>query len=558
MSKKILKLIKLTISLTAGCCLLFILSCGFQQHATGTSGTGSETVIGKVVHEDGTPAYKTVITLYPHDFNPVTDTDLFTGTDTTDSEGNYTITLPSSDIEMYTLQAINTSQGTGTVISGIILSTQSDSTFVDLALLYKTGSIKAIISDSSFTENGYIFIPGTNYLSYVENGFAIIDSVPAGIIKQVFYQRVESSAPQSLSENIGVEPEITTIIESSGLTFARKILLNTTSAGADVAGNVTNFPVLIRLRASNFDFSQAEGDGSDVHFSKADGTPFPCEIERWDTVNQEAEIWVKVDTVYGNNSTQFILLYWGNPNISFSSNSSDVFDTAAGYQGVWHLNDNGETILDATTNHFDGVRQGDQTRIDGNIGFGQFFDGSGDYTDLGDVCNPDTSSLTVCAWIKKSDVNKIQTIVSKSKGSLPNPLYGWLFQLGEDGVLSIFMATDSCAWGDTGSFVLSSNIKILDSEWHHVATVINRSDRNECRVFIDGSDVSALPTGGDIKFLGKIVNSFPLRFGSNANTESHWDGLMDECSIIFRTCSQDFIKLSYKNQKNDDNLIFFQ
>lgn len=46
------------------------------------------------------------------------------------------------------------------------------------------------------------------------------------------------------------------------------LYLNTSPTGADVAGTVTNFPVLVRLRANNFDFSLAKADGSDLRFSK--------------------------------------------------------------------------------------------------------------------------------------------------------------------------------------------------------------------------------------------------------------------------------------------------
>src|SRR5271157_5957050 len=92
----------------------------------------------------------------------------------------------------------------------------------------------------------------------------------------------------------------------------------TLTAPTGVATDQANFPVLIRLTSSTFSpsiFSQANSDGSDIRFSKMDGTTSqPYQIERWDYANQVAEIWVKIDNVVGTTNggqTQF-KMYWGN------------------------------------------------------------------------------------------------------------------------------------------------------------------------------------------------------------------------------------------------------
>lgn len=522
-------------------------------------GTGSETVIGKIVQEDGEPAGKTVVTLLPQGFDPVLNENSgVSGIDTTDSDGRYSITFTSSTIKNYTLQAINIARQTRAISTTIDISASEDSTVVNDISLHKTGSIKVAFSGRP-TACGYVYIPGTSYHSYLEKGHAVIDSVPAQVIQQVLYKdSVGQNQSQSLAENIQVWPQITTIVASSGPVFTRKIFLNTSFTGADVAGVVTNFPVLVRLWEDNFHFSQAKPDGGDLGFTKADGEVIPHEIEHWDALKHQAEVWVKVDTVYGNDSTQYISMHWGDSEAVNSSNSSAVFSFDAGYKGVWHLGENGGTILDATANIYNGSKMGNQGRVEGRIGFAQFFDGDGDYTDMGDVCNPEMSSITVCAWIKNSGVNKIKTIVSKSTGNLPNAAYGWLFQIDQDGALEIFMASDSGSWGEPGSFVLASNVWITDSSWHHVAAVIDRSNSDNCRLYIDGADVSALPSGGDITKVGSLVNNFPLRLGSDADDDCQWEGSLDECSIIYRVKSQDFIKLSYMNQKAEDELTVFK
>ena len=49
-----------------------------------------------------------------------------------------------------------------------------------------------------------------------------------------------------------------------------------------MAGNVNNFPVLMRFTASNLDFGQVLAGGADVRFSEADYTPLSYYIEDWD------------------------------------------------------------------------------------------------------------------------------------------------------------------------------------------------------------------------------------------------------------------------------------
>ena len=62
------------------------------------------------------------------------------------------------------------------------------------------------------------------------------------------------------------------------MALLKKIYLNTSVSGAGVYGNVADFPVLVRLTGSVFDFSQALADGSDLRFSGPDGAHLAYEI----------------------------------------------------------------------------------------------------------------------------------------------------------------------------------------------------------------------------------------------------------------------------------------
>ena len=92
--------------------------------------------------------------------------------------------------------------------------------------------------------------------------------------------------------------------------YKTKVYLDTTADGANVNTDVSNFPVLIRLNANNFDFSLAKPDGSDIRFSDEFDNELKYEIERWDKLANIAEIWVLVPQVFSNSNTQSINMHW--------------------------------------------------------------------------------------------------------------------------------------------------------------------------------------------------------------------------------------------------------
>ena len=49
--------------------------------------------------------------------------------------------------------------------------------------------------------------------------------------------------------------------------YRKKITIN----GGLIDADLTDFPVLVKLTSSNFEFSQARSDGYDIRFTKSDG-----------------------------------------------------------------------------------------------------------------------------------------------------------------------------------------------------------------------------------------------------------------------------------------------
>ena len=91
------------------------------------------------------------------------------------------------------------------------------------------------------------------------------------------------------------------------------------------------------MNKDNFDFGQAGSDGADIRFTKPDNSFLSFEIERWDPGLKLAEVWVRIDTIRANDTSQYIKMYWGNDIAQQESSDTAVFGTRYGWAGVWHL-----------------------------------------------------------------------------------------------------------------------------------------------------------------------------------------------------------------------------
>ena len=108
------------------------------------------------------------------------------------------------------------------------------------------------------------------------------------------------------------------MIDFSAWNYRRKIKI--TNSG-DL---LQNYQLRLTLDSSNFDFTKANSDGSDIRFT----TPqhdirLPYWIETWDGTNQKATVWVKVLNIPSGDS--YIYMYYGNSSATSEANGDDVF-----------------------------------------------------------------------------------------------------------------------------------------------------------------------------------------------------------------------------------------
>jgi hypothetical protein len=301
-------------------------------------------------------------------------------------------------------------------------------------------------------------------------------------------------------------------------------------------------------------------DGSDLRFTSKTGISLPFEIERWDPANSHGEIWVTVDTILGNNSSQSIMMYWGNPAASPLSKNSDVFDTIDGFQGVWHLGDGTEdSIGDATNNRYSGVSPdtANPSIVNGIIGNCREFDGTADCITIPNTAEsklnfPEDGYFTLSAWAYADTFDNVyRTIATKGYEQyflqlsyFPGDKPLWQF--------SVFREDDN--WN-------MSHIAGTEKKWMLLTGVRQGTSQY---LYCNGELVANTSSVYDQKATQNTTNDFSIgRFLQEATFPTnfgycYFKGMIDEVRVCSVTRSPDWIKLCYMNQRSDDKLVQFK
>jgi hypothetical protein len=337
-----------------------------------------------------------------------------------------------------------------------------------------------------------------------------------------------------------------------GWKYLSNVKMDTTGTGAPVTGNVANYPVAVVLNATNFDFSQAKGQGEDVRFGKADGTPIPYAIESFDAASKSAVFWVLIDQVMGNNNTQSFNMYWGNAAAGDASDSGKVF--GATYLGVWHLNEDagsaegGYKDASVAGSHATGVNVVAGSRVDGAIGKGVKLQNSMrqwvKVEDAGMKFRPAAMTATLWGWADGFPAKW---------GSGGSPGYQTIYSSGEAWTVQRETgAKFECCFNQNCGIGKGMNTK----EWVHFGII--RSGGN-FSLYMNGVKVSGggAPARNDAKPLGIGQQTQYLDPVKNANEQRSWEGILDEARVMNVAVSTDWLMLDYQSQKPGAKFLSF-
>jgi hypothetical protein len=319
---------------------------------------------------------------------------------------------------------------------------------------------------------------------------------------------------------------------------SKQIILNTSASGFAIGTNLTGFPYLVRLGKKNFNFSEAQANGSDVRFANATGQHMVYEVEQWDSGSQKAAIWVRIDTIRGNNPNQYFTMYWGKDSAASRSKGGSVFDTLNGFMGVWHLNTAGTGKRpDATFFDDSALSKGSSNTTAGIIGgCDTFASVNKTYDMVTGGKNLANRSFTLMAWSRLAESapagNKI--ILSQGVGVADSGLhFGYIASIGKYS-LRFFNDDVNQITPFTGG-----------TKWHFITGSYNASDKKQA-LYIDGAldnfkaaDKNYIGTGA--LGIGALV--------WKTMTGDYFDGTIDEVVIADTVRSPDWIKLCYLTQK---------
>lgn len=541
----------------------FVISCSNPQQLAGSiSETTNGAVTGTVVYATGGGAKGAQVKLLPADYDPCKDS-IHLRLDTADSNGMYNfLNVDSGSYNVYALHDNGKLRAVTAVrVYDALVPAQTDT-------LKQPGKIEMMLPDSFTMANGYFYVPGTDIFVYTGNksGFVLLDSVPAVTLSSICFATKNGTAPAVVIRyEIPVLPGKSDTIFNPAWRYARAFFLNTTASGARTSATVTGFPVLVRLTSSNFDFNQALPDGRDCRFTKADNTFLPFEIERWDPAGGHAELWVGIDTVFGNDSGHCYTMYWGASSVdpTTPSPAAVVFDTSASggaFQAVWHFSEPTNSIaFDATTNGYIGVPMGNPAPVSaaGIIGNAASFNGKSSYFEMPHTASstlnfPEHGTYSLSAWVNVDALTGgYQMIASKGDKQYNLEIKGgtneWEFVEYQDTVG--FDETTSKASAKT--WVYLTGVRSNKKEYLYVnGTCVDSTIYNLHFSPIDTTyaEKHGLRTTTNNFIIGKMDDYPKFYFG----------GKIDEVRVSSTALSADWIKLCYMNQKDSDMLIRFK
>ncbi len=337
------------------------------------------------------------------------------------------------------------------------------------------------------------------------------------------------------------------------------IYIVTTPEGANLPASAVEkkFPVLVRLNRDHLDFSEVKPRGEDIRFS-AKGKPLAYQVERWDAAGGNADVWVGIPVIRGNEQ-QEIRMHWGNDKALSESDGEQVFQTTEGFAGVWHLGDN---LEDATSNNLDGFNRADRptTNTTGIIGDAQEFGVNkllvirppGAKPGRRVTCMPSgNSDRTMSAWVKPTSFEG-RNWAQASIGGWGEPERGQKPNMG----LSYFTMTGR---GQPRFHLYGFDPRCASplprDEWRHVALAVSG---DMVRFYVDGSLKETINNNGDlVSKLGTLRTpvSTPVDLGDHGNGRGPFNGALDEVRFESVARSANWLKLCFENQKPLQSLV---
>lgn len=296
-------------------------------------------------------------------------------------------------------------------------------------------------------------------------------------------------------------------------TARSKVMVNAQAAGA----TASDVPVAVRLHSGNFDFLSAKDDGSDLRVVAADDkTELKFHIEKFDSINELAVVWVQLPKVDPQEKDAHFWIYYGNEAAAAPAEAKpwDV-STAA----VFHFAD--KTLLQDAANGLTAVGTVTVQKA-ALLGEAAVFNGTPISLPASPVLKLGSATgFSFSAWIKPA--------------SLPQQAV-----LYRQGAVSVKIDGQKLALVSNSTVMAQGDIKAAG--WQHVAAV---ADGAKVTLYLDGNPVGS----GDV-----VVSDTQ----SEVIIGEGYTGEMDELQLASTGRSAEWIKLAASGQGAESTLLTVQ
>lgn len=264
--------------------------------------------------------------------------------------------------------------------------------------------------------------------------------------------------------------------------YQRRLTVTTTSAGADIAGSLTDFPICVAVNTTSWGtvgaahfFDTSNTAGKRVQFFDSAGTNLAYEVEKYDSAASDAIYWVKVGTIAGNSTTTIDVGYGSDPNGADQNASPWPSTLIAGY----HLDASGSAVsgADFSATGNTATMQNTPGTAAGIIATAGTFNGSTQYASLASIPTIGSYPSFSC-WIKLSAYKADAYMISIGNTAL-NGFHLGTFNGGGFG-------NTFCAFTGAGQNIAYSTTvpSVNGTVWYHVA---GEHDGTYNRIFVNGA-----------------------------------------------------------------------
>jgi len=328
----------------------------------------------------------------------------------------------------------------------------------------------------------------------------------------------------------------------SGYTYRKAI----TISGSNITGDVSNFPVLVRIASDNDLRTTANsghvenGSGYDIAFADAYGNTYYYDRLVYAAATGQWYGYVSVPTL-SSGTTNTFYLYYGNSGISTDPSSSYAWDEY--YMAVWHLHDTVSTAMHAITDSSryrnDGTVHNQNsacspTRTTGKIYYCYDFSTAStrDCIDIPDnIIYRCDECISIEMWISADGTDANMRALALNNDINTNV---------DAAVFADMAGTPNMQFRVDGTTIYTSG-SITASSWYHICASYDGTNRY---LYVNGSDTTE-GTGGATA----NANYSGIGWG-HADTSYTLDGRLEEVRVSRCCRCPAWFEMSYNNQNS--------